>query len=31
MAEIVLQAFDGFEGSNHGTGAVELFMVKQNY
>lgn len=26
-----LEAFEGFEGSNHGTGAVELFMVRQNY
>jgi GNAT superfamily N-acetyltransferase len=26
-----VEAFDGFEGSNHGTGNVELFMVKQNY
>lgn len=26
-----VEAFEGFEGSNHGTGAVELFMVRENY
>lgn len=24
-------AFEGYEGANHGTGGVELFMVKRNY
>lgn len=26
-----VNAFEGFEGDEHGTGAVEIFMVKQNY
>ena len=26
-----VKAFEGFEGTAHGTGAVELFMVRKNY
>lgn len=26
-----VNAFEGFEGAEHGTGGVELFMVKRNY
>lgn len=26
-----VEAFDGFEGTAHGTGGVELFMVRKNY
>ena len=26
-----LEAFKGFEGATHNTGAVEIFMIKQNY
>ena len=26
-----VEAFKGFEGATHGTGAVEIFMIKQNY
>lgn len=26
-----VKAFEGFEGAEHGTGAVEIFMIKQNY
>jgi len=26
-----VNAFEGFEGAEHGTGGVELFMLKRNY
>jgi ribosomal protein S18 acetylase RimI-like enzyme len=26
-----VEAFEGFEGTAHGTGAIELFMVRKNY
>lgn len=26
-----VEAFEGFEGATHNTGAVEIFMIKQNY